>query len=82
MAVRMDMRERRGVEIEGVEEERQRVPGWLGEAVLLGQYWLESGLVGELEEEVRVVRGRMGQYEVVDFVLLLLSYVIIRPLAD
>jgi hypothetical protein len=30
-----------------------------------------QGLVGYLEEEVRVVRGRMGRYEVVDFVLLL-----------
>jgi len=76
MAVRMDMRDRSGVEIEGVEEERPRVPGWFGEAVLLGQYWLESGLVGYLEEEVRVVRGRMGRYEVVDFVLLLLSYAV------
>lgn len=27
-----------------------------------------------LEEEVRVVRGRIGRYEVVDFVLLLNSY--------
>ncbi|HIK17841.1 MAG TPA: hypothetical protein IGS53_21490 [Leptolyngbyaceae cyanobacterium M33_DOE_097] len=52
MAVRMDVGERSGVEIEGVEEERQRVPEWLGEAVLLGQYWLESGLVKYLEEEV------------------------------
>jgi hypothetical protein len=65
-----------GVEIEGVEEKRQRVPEWLGEAVLLGQYWLESGLVGRLEEEVRVVRGRMGQYEVADFVLMLNSYAV------
>jgi len=76
MAVRMDMRDRSGVEIEGVEAERPRVPEWLGEAILLGQYWLESGLVGYLEEEVRVVRGRMGRYEVVDFVLLLLSYAV------
>jgi len=54
MAVRMDVRERSGVEIEGVEAERQRVPGWLGESVLLGQYCLESGLVGYLEEEMRL----------------------------
>lgn len=44
--------------------------------MLLGRYWLDSGLVGYLEEEVRVVRGRMGRYEVVDFVLLLNSYAI------
>jgi hypothetical protein len=41
--------------------------------VLFGKYWLDSGVVGYLEEEVRVERGRMGQYKVMDFVLLLLS---------
>lgn len=51
--------ERSGVELEVCEEERLRVPNWFGEAVLLGRYWLDSGLVGYLEEEVRVVRGRM-----------------------
>lgn len=30
--------ERSGVELEVREEERQRVPNWLGEAVLLGRY--------------------------------------------
>jgi hypothetical protein len=57
---------------------------WFGEAVLYGKYWLDSGLVGYLEEEVRVVRGRMGRYEVMDFVLLLVSYAISgeRTIAD
>ena len=76
MAVRIEERDRSGVEVEAVEAERLRVPGWFGEAVMLGQYWLESGLVGYLEEEVRVERGRMGQYEVADFVLLLNSYAV------
>jgi hypothetical protein len=44
--------------------------------VLLGKYWVESGLLGRLEEVVRVHRGRMGQYEVSDFVLVLKSYAI------
>lgn len=77
-------RDRVGVKLEAVETEQLRVPSWFGEAVLLGQYWLNSGLVGYLEEEVRVVRGRMGQYEVGDFVLLLNSYAISgeRTLSD
>ena len=65
-----------GIEISGLDESNQRVPDWFGEAVLLGKYWQESGLVGYLEEEVRVARGRMGRYEVLDFVLLLNSYAI------
>jgi len=76
MAVRMEDRDRVGVAVEAVEAERLRVPSWFGEAVLLGQYWLESRLVGYLEEGVRGSRGRMGQYEVADFVLLLNSYAI------
>ena len=46
MAVRIEEREWIGVAIEAVEAERLRVPRWFGEAVLLGQYWLESGVVG------------------------------------
>jgi hypothetical protein len=73
-----------GVELEVRGEDRPRVPNWFGEVVLLGQYWLESGLVGYLEEEVRVVRGRMGRYEVADFLLLLNTYAISgeRTLSD
>ena len=65
-----------GVEVNGVDVANQRVPGWFGEAVLLGKYWQTSGLVESLCEAVRVERGRMGWYEVLDFVLLLLSYAI------
>jgi hypothetical protein len=47
---------------------------WLAEAVLIAQLWTQSGLVKQLNEEVKVMRGRMGVYEVVDFTLLLLTY--------
>jgi hypothetical protein len=63
---------RTGVAVEAGTKSVQRIPEWFGEAVMFGKYWLDSGLVGYLEEEVRVVRGRMGQYEVMDFVLLLI----------
>lgn len=83
MAMRIEERDRSGVAVEAVEAERLRVPSWFREAVMLGQYWLESGLVGYLEE-VRVERGRMGRYEVADFVLLLNSYAVSgeKTLAD
>jgi hypothetical protein len=74
--VRIEKGDRIGVGVKAVEEERLRVPSWFGEAVLLGQHWLESGLVGYLEEEERVERGQIGQYEVADSVLLLNSYAI------
>ena len=55
MAVVVLGQDRSGVELEVRAEERLRVPNWFGEAMLLGRYWLASGLVGYLEEEVRVV---------------------------
>jgi hypothetical protein len=66
-----------------IAQDNPRIPSWFGKAVLLGKYWWESGLVSHLEE-VRVVRGRMGQYEVQDFVLMLNSYAISgeKSLAD
>ncbi|BAY59922.1 hypothetical protein NIES2135_67990 (plasmid) [Leptolyngbya boryana NIES-2135] len=75
---------RTGIEVAVGTEDVPRIPAWFGEAVLFGKYWLDSGLVGYLEEEVRAVRGRMGQYEVMDFVLLLISYAISeeRTIAD
>ncbi|MEM8830686.1 MAG: hypothetical protein AAGE96_15195 [Cyanobacteria bacterium P01_G01_bin.19] len=48
----------------------------MGEALLLGKYWIESGLLERLQQQVRVSRGRMGDYEVCDFVLLLLAYAV------
>jgi hypothetical protein len=75
---------RTDVAVEVGTESVQRIPAWFGEAVLLGKYWRESGLVGYLEAEVRRVRGRMGQDEVPDFVLMLNSYAISgeKSLAD
>jgi Transposase DDE domain len=71
-------------EIETSRQNTQRIPSWFGEVVLWSKYWLDSALVGYLEEEVRVVRGRMGQYEVMDFVLVLISYAVSgeRTIAD
>jgi hypothetical protein len=51
-------------------------PSWLGEVLLIGEYWRVNGLLERLQTQVRVSRGRMGQYEVCDFVLLLLAYAV------
>jgi hypothetical protein len=56
--------------------ENPALPIWLPEAALLGRYWLESGVLNELIDKVLVTRGKMGRYEVCDFVLLLITYAI------
>jgi hypothetical protein len=65
-----------GLEITTTEQLNPATPAWLAEALLLGQYWQSSGLLERLQRQVHVNRGRMGKYEVCDFVLLLLSYAV------
>jgi hypothetical protein len=73
-----------GVELCTHEEDKRAVPPWLGEALLVGHYWLSSGLLTDLNERVKVSRGRMERYEMCDFVLLLLAYAVsgLSSLAD
>ena len=65
-----------GVELQANEQENLATPSWLAEALLVGQYWQSSGLLSDLNKQVHVSRGRMGDYEVCDFVLLLLAYAV------
>lgn len=65
-----------GIEVEAGTENQPHIPSWFSEGLLFGKYWIDSRLVGYLEEEVWVERGRMEQYEVMDFVLLLISYAV------
>ena len=65
-----------GIELATNEQANPVEPPWLAEVLLLGEYWRRSGLLDRLQTEVRVQRGRMGDYEVCDFVLLLLAYAV------
>ncbi|KAF0249057.1 MAG: hypothetical protein FD167_1542 [bacterium] len=53
---------------------------WFAEVVLMSQLWAKSGLGLGLKEKIRIERGRMGVYEVIDFVLVMLSYSISQEL--
>lgn len=65
-----------GVELKADEQANPVTPSWLGEVLLMGEYWRMTGLLDRLQTQVKVNRGRMGQYEVCDFVLLLLAYAV------
>ena len=65
-----------GIELTTNEQSNPANPPWLAEVLLLGEYWRRTGLLDRLQHEVRVHRGRMGDYEVCDFVLLLLAYAV------
>lgn len=65
-----------GIELKADEQANPVTPSWLGEVLLVGEYWRMTGLLDRLQTQVKVNRGRMGQYEVCDFVLLLLAYAV------
>jgi hypothetical protein len=50
------------------------LPHWFGEVSLVAQYLTHLGVLEALSQRVRLARGRMGTYEVIDFVAVLLGY--------
>jgi hypothetical protein len=52
------------------------IPPWFADTVLIAGYLRGHGLLGALSNQVRLVRKRFGQYEVLDFVALLFGYAI------
>jgi hypothetical protein len=49
-------------------------PSWLGEVAVVAHVFSQLGLQKAIEERVRFVRARMGDDEVLDFVVMLLGY--------
>jgi hypothetical protein len=62
------------------DQQQPAMPAWLSEVVLIAHLWAQSGMVSGLQPQIKVARGRMGNYEVVDFTLLLLAYAISQEL--
>jgi hypothetical protein len=62
------------VRIETSAESKPSVPGWFGEMTLIAQHLKQQGVLAAINERVRLARGRMGTYEVIDFVAMLVGY--------
>ena len=67
----MNQETKAAVAIETKVECKASVPGWLGEITLMAQHLKQQGVLAAINERVR---GRMGRYEVIDFVAMLLGY--------
>jgi hypothetical protein len=72
------------IEVQTSPEERSSVPAWFAEVVIMVQHLATKGLLETFAHQVRLVRGRFGSYEPLDFLALLLGYAISgeRTLAD
>jgi hypothetical protein len=51
-------------------------PPWFAEVVIIVQHLATKGLLDALAHQLRLVRGRFGTYEPLDFLALLLGYAI------
>jgi hypothetical protein len=52
------------------------IPSWFGEVAIVAHAFQRLGLLKAIEERVRLVRARMGKYELIDFVAMLIGYAV------
>lgn len=62
------------VEIQLSAEPKAVVPSWFEEVVVMSAYLKEHHLLASLAERVRFSRARMGRFDLIDFVAVLLGY--------
>src|SRR5229473_4911679 len=64
------------IEVQTTSENRFSVPAWFAEVVIIARYLEKKGLLEAFVHQVRLVRGRFGRYEPIDFLALLVGYAI------
>ena len=72
------------IEVQTSPVHRPSVPAWFAEVVILSQHLTAKGLLEAFAQQVRLVRGRFGSYDLLDFLVLLIGYAVSgeRTLAD
>ena len=72
------------IEVHTSPVDRPSMPPWFAEVVIIVQHLATKGLLDAFAHQLRLVRGRFGTYEPLDFLALLLGYAISgeRTLAD
>ena len=50
------------------------IPSWMGEVAAFAQVLTHAGLLKTIQEQVRFSRARFGQYDLIDFVVVLIGY--------
>jgi hypothetical protein len=64
------------IEVQTSSLDRPSVPAWFAEVVIIVQHLATKGLLDAFAHQVRLVRGRFGSYEPIDFLALLRGYAI------
>ncbi|HEY7127872.1 MAG TPA: hypothetical protein VH540_28340 [Ktedonobacterales bacterium] len=64
------------VTIQIMPESSPSTPFWMGEVAAFAQVLTHEGILKTIQEQVRFVRARLGQYDLIDFVTALLGYAV------
>lgn len=64
------------VSIQTSEQSVPRVPSWFGEVAAFAQVLTHTGMLKAIQEQVRFARARFGHYELLDFVAVLIGYML------
>jgi hypothetical protein len=67
---------RSSVRIQIMPESKPSTPSWMGEVAAFAQVLSHKGIPKAIQEQVRFARARFGRYEVIDFVAVLISYIL------
>src|SRR5260221_4633563 len=51
-------------------------PSWMGEVAAFAQVLTHTGILKKIQEHVRFARARFGQYDLIDFVVVLIGYAV------
>jgi hypothetical protein len=64
------------IEVQTSPLNRPSVPDWFAEVVMIARYLEAKGLLEAFAQQIRLVRGRFGSYEPIDFLGPLVGYAI------
>src|SRR5258708_36794163 len=72
------------IEVQTTSENHASVPAWFAEVVIIAGHLATKGLLEAFAHQIRLVRGRFGNYEPIDFLALLIGYTVSseRTLSD
>jgi hypothetical protein len=64
------------VTIQITSESRPATPSWMGEVAAFAQVLTHTGILKKIQDQVRFSRARFGQYDLIDFVAVLIGYAV------
>ena len=67
---------RSSVTIQITPEARPSTPSWMGEVTAFAQVLTHTGILKKIQEQVRFARARFGTYDLIDFAVVLIGYVL------